>query len=102
MLALALAVMHRPEVLFLDELTTGLDPKARRKIWQFFKSLKEQGTTIFLTSHYMEELEALSDRVAVMRQGRLLIAGTVGQAVKKSGQATLEQAYLHFMEEDVL
>ena len=102
MLALALAVMHRPEVLFLDELTTGLDPKARRKVWQYLNSLKKQGTTVFLTSHYMEELEALCDRVAVMRQGRFLTTGKVGQVITTSGQATLEQAYLHFMEEDII
>lgn len=71
-LLLALALLNDPEVIFLDEPTTGLDPEARRRTWDFIRRFKREGRTIVLTTHYLEEAEAVSDRVGVMHRGRLL------------------------------
>ena len=82
-LSLALALVNRPELLFLDEPTTGLDPAARRLLWDVIRSLRAEGTTILLTTHQMEEAEALSDRVAIMDHGRILELGTVDELVSR-------------------
>lgn len=74
-LDLALAVVGRPELLFLDEPTTGFDPAARRGFWDLIRQLAADGTTILLTTHYLEEAEALAGRIAVMRAGRIVAAG---------------------------
>lgn len=71
-LAIALAVVHDPRVIFLDEPTTGLDPKARRDLWRIILTLKDEGRTIFLSTHYMEEAEQLCDRVAIMNAGQVI------------------------------
>jgi ABC-2 type transport system ATP-binding protein len=71
-LALALALINDPEVLFLDEPTTGLDPQARRNVWDIVGRLREQGKTIILTTHYMEEAERLCDRIGIMDQGKII------------------------------
>ena len=71
-LSLALALLGDPEVLFLDEPTTGLDPEARRRTWEFIRRFRQEGRTIVLTTHYLGEAEAVSDRVGVMHRGRLL------------------------------
>ncbi len=75
-LAIALALVNDPQILFLDELTTGLDPRARRNMWDFIQGVREKGKTIFLTTHYMEEAERLCDRVGIMDQGRLIALGS--------------------------
>ena len=75
-LDVALGVVGRPELLFLDEPTTGFDPEARRQFWSLIKSLAEEGTTILLTTHYLDEAEYLADRVAVIAQGQVLDVGT--------------------------
>ena len=76
---------------------------ARREVWRTLRQLKEQGLTIVLTTHYMEEAEALCDRVCMIRAGKKVIEGTVEQVVAASGQKNLEEAYLFFMgEEDLL
>ncbi|RMI42366.1 ABC transporter ATP-binding protein [Streptomyces triticirhizae] len=75
-LDLALALIGRPRVLFLDEPTTGLDPQARRTTWELVRSLRDEGTTIVLTTHYLEEAEALADRLAIMTEGRITVSGT--------------------------
>ena len=75
-LDLALGTMHRPEVLFLDEPTTGFDPGARRHAWELIRSMAAGGTTVFLTTHYLEEAEYLADRVAVIAGGRIIASGT--------------------------
>ncbi|ACQ79841.1 ABC transporter related [Beutenbergia cavernae DSM 12333] len=80
-LDLALAVMGRPEVLFLDEPTTGLDPASRRATWDLVRDLLADGTTVLLTTHYLEEAEELADRIAVMHEGRIAREGTVAQIV---------------------
>ncbi len=71
-LFIALALINRPEVVFLDELTTGLDPQARRSMWDLVREIRDQGSTVFLTTHYMEEAERLCDRVAIMDHGQLV------------------------------
>ena len=75
-LFVVLALLNQPELLFLDELTTGLDPQGRRAIWGVLRDLRQQGKTIFLTTHFMEEAEQLCDRVAVMSEGRVLVMDT--------------------------
>ena len=75
-LFIALALIHDPEVVFLDELTTGLDPQARRAIWELITDMRERGKTVFLTTHLMEEAERLCDRVAIIEHGRLIEMGT--------------------------
>jgi ABC-2 type transport system ATP-binding protein len=71
-LLIARGLMHRPRVVFMDEPTVGLDPQARRTIWAFVESLKRSGITILLTTHYIEEADALCDRVAIMRSGKII------------------------------
>jgi ABC-2 type transport system ATP-binding protein len=75
-LDVALALIGDPELLFLDEPTTGFDPQARREAWEVIASLRELGTTVLLTTHYMEEAERLADRVAIVREGRIVAQGT--------------------------
>ncbi len=82
-LAVALALVNDPEVVFLDEPTTGLDPAARRSLWDLVEKLKEQGKTILLTTHYMEEAEALCDRLAIMDHGKVIEMGTVAEVVAR-------------------
>ncbi|HEX7473895.1 MAG TPA: ABC transporter ATP-binding protein [Candidatus Limnocylindrales bacterium] len=82
-LAVALALVNDPEVVFLDEPTTGLDPAARRSLWDLVEKLKAQGKTILLTTHYMEEAEALCDRLAIMDHGKVIEMGTVGEVVSR-------------------
>jgi ABC-2 type transport system ATP-binding protein len=75
-LALALALVNDPELVFLDEPTTGLDPQARRSLWDVVRRMKAEGRTVLLTTHYMEEAEALCDRLAIMDHGQVIAAGT--------------------------
>ncbi len=78
-LDIALGIMHSPDVLFLDEPTTGLDPQNRANLWAQIRKLRDSGTTIFLTTHYLEEADALSNRLAIMDHGRLVAEGTSRQ-----------------------
>ena len=80
-LAVALALVNDPELVFLDEPTTGMDPAARRSLWNVVEGLKSDGRTVVLTTHYMEEAEVLCDRLAIMDHGKVLEAGTVTQLV---------------------
>jgi ABC-2 type transport system ATP-binding protein len=75
-LEIALGVLHRPDVIFLDEPTTGLDPQNRANLWDQLRRLQESGTTIFLTTHYLEEADQLSDRLAIIDRGRIVAEGT--------------------------
>lgn len=102
-LSVILALIGNPEIVFLDELTTGLDVAARREVWRTLKQLKEQGLTIFLTTHYMEEAEVLCDRVCIIKSGKKVAEGTVSEVVAASEKSNLEEAYLFYMgEEDLL
>jgi ABC-2 type transport system ATP-binding protein len=82
-LFVALALIHDPEVVFLDELTTGLDPQARRAIWGLVTGIRDRGKTVFLTTHLMEEAERLCDRIAIIEHGRLIEMGTPTELVRK-------------------
>ena len=101
-LSVVLALIGSPEIVFLDELTTGLDVAARREVWRTLKQLKDRGLTIFLTTHYMEEAEALCDRVCIIKSGKKVTEGTIDEVITASGQKNLEDAYLFFMGEEEL
>jgi len=90
---LALALVNSPDLLFLDEPTTGLDPNARRAIWEVVRGLKAKGKTIILTTHYLDEAQQLSDRVAIMNLGRFAAIGTVDEIIAEHG--TGERLEIH-------
>ena len=90
---LALALVNSPDLLFLDEPTTGLDPNARRAIWEVIRGLKTKGKTIILTTHYLDEAQQLSDRVAIMNLGRFAAIGTVDEIIAEHG--TGERLEIH-------
>ena len=81
-LSIALALLNDPELIFLDELTTGLDPQARRMIWDLIRDIRSRGKTFFITTHYMEEAELLCDRVAVVDKGRIIALDTPENLVR--------------------
>ncbi len=99
-LFIVLALIGQPELVFLDELTTGLDVKARRGVWKTLEQLKEQGLTIFLTSHFMDEVEALCDEICILKKGTPVFCGTVEQAEKQCGCQRFEDAYLQLSDEE--
>ena len=82
-LDVGLGIVHRPQVLFLDEPTTGLDPQARARMWEEIRKLRELGTTVFLTTHYLEEADALCDRLAIIDHGLIVAEGTSDQLKQK-------------------
>ena len=82
-LFIALALIHQPELVFLDEPTTGLDPQARRAIWELVTDMRAHGTTVFLTTHLMEEAERLCDRVTIVEHGRVIETGTPAELVRR-------------------
>src|SRR3982751_5936070 len=82
-LFIALALIHQPELVFLDELTTGLDPQARRTIWDLVGGIRARGKTVFLTTHLMEEAERLCDRVAIIDRGRIIDIGTPDELIRR-------------------
>lgn len=84
-LFIALALIHDPELVFFDELTTGLDPQARRSMWELVRNIRERGKTIFLTTHFMEEAERLCDRVAIMDHGRIIALDTPENLIRDLG-----------------
>ncbi|RJG25314.1 ABC transporter ATP-binding protein [Paenibacillus thiaminolyticus] len=93
-LFIVLALIPNPEVVFLDELTTGLDTRARRDVWRSLSDLKAKGLTILLTSHFMDEVEALCDKIMILKNGKSIFYGTVQEAVSASPYEKLEDAYL--------
>lgn len=93
-LSIALALVTSPKVLFLDEPTLGLDVIARRELWKTIRSLKGK-MTIILTTHYMEEAEALSDRIGIMKNGQLLFVGTKEALYEKTGKGNVEDAFIN-------
>jgi ABC-2 type transport system ATP-binding protein len=105
-LSIAVALVNDPVVLFLDEPTTGLDPQSRRHMWDLVKRIKSRGTTVVLTTHYMEEAEELCDRVAVMDKGRIVAIDSPGALIdrllatgfrneRKAREATLEDVFIN-------
>lgn len=91
---LALALVHKPSLLFLDEPTTGLDPHARQLIWKHLRDLNQQGMTIFLTTHFMAEAEELCDRIAIVDGGKIVTEGTVPELLAKHEAKDLEEVFL--------
>jgi len=96
-LLLALALINDPEIIFLDEPTTGLDPHARRKFWQLIKNIKAQNKTIILTTHYMDEAEQLCDDIVIMDQGKIIESGTPQQLLSKH----FKDVYIYLPEQQV-
>jgi len=114
-LSIAVAMVNEPQVLFLDEPTTGLDPQARRNLWELIRDIRKRGTTVFLTTHYLEEAEVLCDRVGIMDSGKIialdspraLIQSLLGRGFSKpvlQQEANLEDVFLdltgHELRED--
>ena len=99
-LFIVLALLPDPRVVFLDELTTGLDTKARRSVWKSLDALKQKGLTIFLSSHFMDEVEVLCDTIAILKDGNFIFTGTVQEAIHQSPYDNLEEAYLWFTGEE--
>lgn len=100
-LFIVLALIPSPQLVFLDELTTGLDAKARRDVWKIISDLKKEGLTIFLTSHFMDEVEILCDEICILKEGKAVFYGTVAKAKEISGCSTFEDAYLMLSGEEV-
>ncbi len=95
-LNLAMALVHQPRLVFLDEPTAGLDPQARRLVWDFIRDLKGKGSTIILTTHDMVEADVLSDHIAIIDQGKIIAQGTPGELKEKYGSGNnLEIQFLH-------
>jgi ABC-2 type transport system ATP-binding protein len=92
-LSIAIALMSKPEILFLDEPTLGLDVIARRELWKIINDFKGK-ITIILTSHYLEEIEALCDRIAIMSRGDLLMEGTIDEIKEKTNETSFEEAFV--------
>ena len=88
-------------MVFLDELTTGLDAKARRDVWRILTELRSRGLTVFLTSHFMDEVEVLCDEICILRNGKAVFFGTVEQAKKANKCENFEDAYLMLSGEEV-
>ncbi len=97
-LSILLALIPKPEVIFLDELTTGLDTEARRSIWKQLKELKKEGVTILLTSHYMDEVEELCDKICIIKNGKEIVNDIVEEVIASSPYTRLEDTYLWYME----
>jgi ABC-2 type transport system ATP-binding protein len=104
--SIATSLVNQPKVIFLDEPTTGLDPQARRSLWELIRSIQQQGTTIVLTTHYMDEAEYLCDRIAIMEKGRIIALDTPDLLIdqllasgferkKEMKAANLEDVFIH-------
>lgn len=94
------ALLHRPRILFLDEPTVALDPQVRRRIWALVKDMAKGGVTVFLTTHYIEEAEALCDRVAILSKGHLIDLDTPANLRQKMDLPNLEEVFLALTAED--
>jgi ABC-2 type transport system ATP-binding protein len=93
-LSLILALIHDPQVIFLDEPTVAMDPQSRHAVWDFISELKTQNKTIILTTHYMEEAEALCDRVGIIDHGKLIALGAPKELIVKNGVNNLEEVFI--------
>jgi ABC-2 type transport system ATP-binding protein len=93
-LSLILALIHDPQIIFLDEPTIGMDPQSRRAVWDFMEELKREGKTIFLTTHYMEEAEALCDRVGIIDHGKLIALDSPKALISEHNVENLEEVFI--------
>jgi ABC-2 type transport system ATP-binding protein len=100
-LSLALALIHDPEIAFLDEPTVAMDPQSRHAVWDFIKEQKAKGKTIILTTHYMEEAEELCDRVGIIDHGKLIALGTPKELVAKGSVKNLEDLFIQLTGRDI-
>ena len=109
-LDIAMSLIGNPQVIFLDEPTTGLDPQARREVWQAVQELAEHGTTVLLTTQYLDEAEQLADRIAILHEGRIIVNGTLtelkqllppAQVEYVEKQPTLEEVFLAIVGDEV-
>ena len=101
---LALALVNDPELVFLDEPTTGLDPQARRAVWEVIRTLKSEGRSVMLTTHYLEEAEELADKVAIMDKGKIITSGTPNEIIARYGNVerdSLEDVFVKLVGKEV-
>ena len=91
---LIMALVHDPEIAFLDEPTVAMDPQSRRAVWNFILGLKKQGKTVILTTHYMEEAEELCDRVGIIDHGKVIALGSPKELVLSNGVKNLEEVFI--------
>jgi ABC-2 type transport system ATP-binding protein len=99
-LLIARSIMHKPEILILDEPTVGLDPSIRRNIWKIIKLLQQQGMTIILTTHYLEESEVLSDRICILSNGQILLTALISELKSKHDMKSLEDVFIALTEQE--
>jgi ABC-2 type transport system ATP-binding protein len=97
-LALAAAILHRPKILFLDEPTGGVDPVFRRRFWELLYQLADEGVTLFVTTHYMDEAE-FCRRISIMHQGKIVEVGSPQELIEKHGQADLQETFISLISE---
>jgi ABC-2 type transport system ATP-binding protein len=93
-LSLILALIHDPQIAFLDEPTVAMDPQSRHAVWDFVKELRTQGKTVILTTHYMEEAQELCDRVGIIDHGKLIALGTPKELIAENGVGNLEEVFI--------
>ncbi len=93
-LNIACSIAHKPKILILDEPTVGIDPQSRNHILEALKNLQKEGTTIIYTTHYMEEIEAIANRVIIMDKGKKIEEGTIAELLEKYNKNNLEQVFL--------
>ena len=99
-LFIILSLIGKPQVVFLDELTTGLDARTRRDVWRILEELKKDGLSMILTSHFMDEVEALCNVIVILKKGITVFSGTVEEAIKNSPYEKFEDAYLWYTDEE--
>ncbi len=98
-LSIAIALIHNPKVVYLDEPTAGVDPVSRRALWEVIKKIKEKGITVLLCTHYLDEAEKLCDRIAILREGEIMIIDTPEKIKRKYGK-TLEEAFIKLVKNE--
>jgi ABC-2 type transport system ATP-binding protein len=96
-LLIARALVHRPRLLILDEPTAGVDLELRHELWRYLRRLHGEGLTVLLTTHYLEEVDALCERIAFIRAGRIAAEGTPAELTRRFGGDRLEDAYVEAM-----
>ncbi|MFW9922212.1 MAG: ABC transporter ATP-binding protein [Candidatus Thorarchaeota archaeon] len=101
-LSLIVSLINKPKILFLDEPTVGMDPRNRRRVWDFLKTQKDQINTIILTTHYIEEAEALCDRVAILDYGKIVAIGSPQELIAEHGVKNLEEVFLKITGRSIL